>query len=454
MPPHTAKAPLPVRVPRRVVMRRVLRLALNPLGGFSRYIQEYGPSVLLDVGGSRRSIVTTDPDLIQHVLQRHHRNYEKSEIQTDQMGKYIGYGLLTNTGASWLRQRRLIQPGFHKQRMEGLVKEMQSTIAQTCAKLDQALEQKADVNISHFTLQLTFSIIARAIFTDGFNEEDTRKLNEAVDKIQGFVIYPIRLPFLRPIVRWIGLEAKYQQLSNDVGEQLMQRVSTRRASQIPQDDLLQMLLDSRYEDNGQAMENAQLIDEIKILFAAGHETSANALAWILYLLAKHPQEADKARAEIQQLPHPISMDALRQLPYLTAIIEEGMRLYPPAWITDRVALEDDQFGDYPIPKNMVVAPYIYGLHHSEAIYPDAEKFLPERMLAEEKKKRHAFAFIPFGGGPRLCIGSHFAMLEMQLVLLHLLSHYTFLPPEKTIVPKPFLTLRPAQPIRLRLERRS
>lgn len=450
MPPHTAKAPRPVRVPRRVVMRRVLRLALDPLGGFNRYIQEYGTSVLLDVGGSRRSIVTTDPDLIQHVLQRHHRNYEKSEIQTDQMGKYIGYGLLTNTGESWLRQRRLIQPGFHKQRMKGLVKEMQSTIAQTCAKLDQALEQQADVNISHFTLQLTFSIIARAIFTDGFNEQDTQKLNEAVDKIQGFVIYPIRLPFLRPIVRWIGLEAKYQQLSNDVGEQLMQRVNTRRASKIPQDDLLQMLLDSRYEDNGQDMEDAQLIDEIKILFAAGHETSANALAWILYLLAKHPEEADKARAEIAQLPHPISMDALRQVPYLTAIIEEGMRLYPPAWITDRVALENDQFGDYTIPKNMVVAPYIYGLHHSEAIYPDAEKFLPERMLAEEKKKRHPFAFIPFGGGPRLCIGSHFAMLEMQLVLVHLLRHYAFSPPEKTIHPKPFLTLRPAQPIRLRL----
>lgn len=449
---QTTKVPLPVRVPRSVVMRRVLRLALNPLGGFNRYIKEYGPSVLLDIGGSRRSIVTTDPDLIQHVLQRHHRNYEKSEIQTDQMGKYIGYGLLTNTGANWLQQRRLIQPGFHKQRMESLVREMQSTIVQTCAQLDQALKQQANVNISQFTLQLTFSIIARAIFTDGFNEQDTRKLNEAVDKIQGFVIYPIRLPFLRPIVRWIGLEAKYQRLSRDVGEQLMQRVSARRASQTPQDDLLQMLLDSRYEDNGQAMEDAQLIDEIKILFAAGHETSANALAWILYLLAKHPEEANKARAEIQQLPHSISMDALRQVPYLTAIIEEGMRLYPPAWITDRVALEDDQFGDYPIPKNMVVAPYIYGLHHSEAIYPDAEKFLPERMLAEEKKKRHPFAFIPFGGGPRLCIGSHFAMLEMQLVLVHLLRHYDFAPPEKTIQPKPFLTLRPAQPIRLRLAR--
>lgn len=448
---------LPVRVPRSKVMRRVLGLALDPLKGFNRYLREYGQSVLLEVGGSRRSIVTTDPDLIQHVLQKNHRNYEKSEIQTDQMGKYIGYGLLTNTGESWLQQRRLIQPGFHKQRMQSLVDEMQLTIEKSFQQLDAQLARSPTVDISQFTLRLTFDIIAKAIFTDGFDETQTRQLNKVVDRIQSFIIYPIRLPFLRPFIRWSGLEKHYQSLATKVGEQMLVRIDNRRHSDIPKDDLLQMLLDSRYEDTGEPMDNQHLIDEIMILFAAGHETSANALGWIAYLLEKHPKEVALAAAEIKHVlaDRRPSFDDLKQLPYLTAIIEEGMRLFPPAWITDRVALADDDYKGYAIPKDTVVAPYIYGLHHREDYYPDAEKFIPQRMLAEFKKERHPYAFIPFGGGPRLCIGLHFAMMEMQLVLIHLLRNYQLSSAGQGIVkPKPFLTLRPIKHILLNVSKQS
>ncbi len=448
---------LPVRVPRFKVMRRVFRLALDPLNGFNRYLHEYGQSVLLEVGGSRSSIITTDPDLIQHVLQKNHRNYEKSEIQTDQMGKYIGYGLLTNTSESWLKQRRLIQPGFHKQRMQSLVDEMQLTIEKSFQQLDAQLLQTPRVNISQFTLRLTFDIIAKAIFTDGFNDEETRQLNTAVDRIQSFIIYPIRLPFLRPFIRWSGLEKRYQAIAAAVGQQILLRIEARRNSQSPKDDLLQMLLDSRYEDTGEPMDNQQLIDEIMILFAAGHETSANALGWIAYLLEKHPAETALAANEINDLlaAREPNFDDLKQLPYLTAIIEEAMRLFPPAWITDRVALADDDYKGYPIPKDRVVAPYIYGLHHREDFYPEPEKFMPHRMLAEQKKERHPYAFIPFGGGPRLCIGLHFAMMEMQLVLIHLLRNYQLSSAGQGIVqPKPFLTLRPIKPIFLNIRKQA
>lgn len=435
----------------------MIPLAFNPLKGFGRYLEEYGPSFILDVGGSRRTIFTTDPDLIQYVLQKNHRNYEKSEIQTDQMGKYLGYGLLTNSGQSWLRQRRLIQPGFHRQRMQAIVTEMQHTIEKHCADLDATIASGEEVDIQKFTLQLAFRIIARAIFTDGFSYEQMEALDDAMTRIQQFIIFPIRLPFLQPVVKGLGYEKKYVDLSGAIGDQIMERVNARRNSGTPKDDLLQMLLDSRYEASGEPMEDRQLIDEIMILFAAGHETSANALAWMLYLLDQHPEVTATIRAEINEKLGPDevpNMQQLREFTYLTATIEEVMRLYPPAWISDRKAQADDSFKGVEITEGMVVAPYFYGLHRRADLYEDPLAFKPERMLPEAKKQRHPYSYLPFGGGPRMCVGFHFAMLEMQLAMIHLLRHYTFTGRKgQNIKPKPFITLRPAQPIKMKVTKR-
>jgi cytochrome P450 len=431
-------------------------MALNPIKGFKKYLDEFGETFILDAGGSRRSIFTTNPDLIQYVLQKNHRNYEKSEIQTDQLGKYIGYGLLTNSGSHWLRQRRLIQPGFHRKRMESLVTEMQRTIEQHCTDLNANIESGEPIEIQKFTLQLTFRVIARAIFTDGFTYDQMEELDDAMADIQSYVVYPIRLPFLRPVVKALGYEKKYVDLSEAIGDQMLERVNERRNGGQSKDDLLQMLIDSRYEDDGEPMADRQLIDEIMILFAAGHETSANALAWTIYLLGEHPDVKEKIRQEMteqlasDEVP---SMEKLRDLPYLTAVLEESMRLYPPAWISDRVALEDDEFEGIKIPKGMVVVPYFFGLHRHPDLYDDPLAFKPERMLAEEKKKRHSYSFLPFGGGPRMCVGFHFAMLEMQLAMIYLLRNYEFTcvggqGPE----PKPYLTLRPDRKIMMRVEK--
>lgn len=448
----------PPRVPKLTILRRMIGLARNPIQGFNRYIREYGHTFHLDIGGSRSSFVTIDPDLIQHVLQRNHRNYEKSEIQTDQMGKYLGYGLLTNSGSHWLQQRRLIQPGFHRQRMQMLVTEMQHTIEQHCKELDEAAAQEAIIPVEEFTLQLAFRIIARAIFTDGYSKAQMEELDATMTKIQEYIVYPIRLPFLRPFAKISGYDAHYIKLSKDIGDQIMERIKARRKSAESKDDLLQMLIDSRYEDTGEPMEDQQLIDEIMILFAAGHETSANALAWTIYLLAKHPDVKEKLREEIAREladnPKP-DMAALKALPYLTAVLEESMRLYPPAWISDRVALGDDQFNDLKIPKDIVVVPYFYGLHRNPELYEDPHAFKPERMLPAAKKKRHPYAYLPFGGGPRLCIGLHFAMLEMQLAMIYLLRHYEFTAVDnREILPKPFLTLRASQSIQMRVTKLS
>ncbi len=424
------------RVPRPTVLRNLLRLARRPIPVFTEYLERYGDNFILSVGGTRVTHFTRDAEVARHVLQRNHRNYEKSEIQTEQVGKYLGFGLLTNSGEDWLRQRRLIQPGFHRRRMAALTAEMQSVIEEECARTAGS----GTVDLFGFTRQVAFRIIVRALFTRGFGEEETRRLHTILDQLQAYVIYPIRLPFLRGILRWSGQEKRHLALAQESRELIRQQVTNRRRTRGPApDDLLQMLLDTRYEDTGEPMSDEQLIDEIIILFAAGYETSANALAWTFWLLLKHPAELARLRAAPTD-------------EYFTQVIEESMRLYPPAWITDRVALGPDDAAGFTIDTGMVIGLFIYGIHHNPRYYDDPEAFRPERMHPDRKKERHPFSFMPFGGGPRLCIGHHFAMLEMQLFLRHLVEHYqlTAVGALPQPVAKPYVTLHQDRPVPVQL----
>lgn len=440
------------------VLRDILRLARQPVTVFSDYHRALGENYHFSVSRVRRTHMTTDADVVQHVLQRNHRNYEKSEIQSDQMARYLGRGLLTNNGSSWLRQRRLIQPGFHRQRLAALVTEMNAVIQRQCDFLDREIAGERAIDLYSFTQDTAFQIITRAIFTDGFGAAETRRLNGVMDTIQGYMIYPIRMPFLRKPLRWLGQERKHLNLAQSVRDEMLDIINQRRNGGTGQDDLLQMLMESRYEDDGSPMTDKQLIDEIIILFAAGYETSANALSWILYLLTQHSDVLGKVRAEIREVQSrgPIDFDSVRQLRYLTQVIEESMRLYPPAWITDRVALADDRVKDMDIAKGTVVGVFIYGVHHSGRYYEAPEEFWPERMATEAKKGRHPFAFLPFGGGPRLCIGNHFAMLEMQLFLARILDQYDFVPVSGQLPPglKPIITLHMDRRVRVNVTRRT
>lgn len=232
-----------------------------------------------------------------------------------------------------------------------------------------------------------------------------------------------------------------------------QLIAKRRASGIQRDDLMQMLLDSRYEDTEEGMTDQQLIDEAAILFVAGHETSANTLSWTLYLLAQHPDVLKKVKAELNTVcpGRAPTFAELRQLTYLTQVINESMRLYPPAWITDRVPLEDDQVNGITIPKGTMVSVFIYGLHHQKESWNEPEVFRPERFNNENRKNRPPFSFMPFGGGPRLCIGNNFAMMEIQLVLAAVLRRFKIrINTDYPISVKPLITLRPANGIRMYL----
>ena len=433
-------------VPRRVSLPTTLAFVHDPIGGLTKFGKEYGQSYYFYVGGVEKSLITTDPKVAQHVLQRNHRAYEKSPLQTEQVSRYVGKGLLTNTGSSWLRQRRLIQPGFHRQRLQALTQIMQVVIDQEGDRLAKRLQTDGpEVDMYEEMLNLAFRVVARAIFSEDIEEEELVDFGDKITRIQEHVIREVRLPFLRWYFKLSGKQKTYLQLSKDILNIQRRFIDRRTKAGITRDDLLQMLLDSRYEDTGLPMEEQQLIEETGILFVAGHETSANALAWTFYLLAQHPEALERVRTELETVcpGRPPTFTELRQLTYLTQVINESMRLYPPAWITDRVALEDDQVGDLEIPKGTVVVPFIYGIHHEERIWEEPEAFRPERFSPEQKKVQPPFTFLPFGGGPRLCIGNSFAMMEMQLLLASWLRRFSFhLTPNQVIRAKPLITLRP------------
>ncbi len=455
------------QVPRWLTLSQSLKKARDPVGNLNKVLAAYGDTVNLYLGGVKPSVVTRDPALMQHILQKNHRRYHKSDL-THGLLRYLGKGLLTNEGADWLRQRRLIQPGFHRQKLTGLTRLMRAAADEWVAELAaQNAGQNGSVELdAHAAMtRVAFRIVAQSVFGDALSDAELTQLSDWLTAIQWFYVTTIRQPYLRPL-HWLrGSYGQHDALARQLRELVRQGIARHRAAAAalppgaaPPDDLLQMLLDARYEDTGEPMAEDQLVDELNILLVAGHETSANALTWAFYLLARHPEVQEKLVAEVErELPggQPPEFPDLPRVPYALHVVQEAMRLYPPAWIIDRVATEDDEFQGQFIAKGSVFSLYVYGLHHHAGLWPDAEVFRPERFAVEAQPPLPTYGYLPFGGGPRLCVGSHFALTELQLVLIQTLRRYRVLPTAATPPGlNPLITLRPNGELRLRFERRA
>ncbi len=440
-------------LPRWKSIRNVPRFLKDPLGTIQKNIAEYGKTYYFHIGGVHFGIFTADPALIQHVLQKNHRNYKKSPAHFDTIAHFLGNGLLTSEGPFWLRQRRLIQPGFHKDRLALLIDQMQDVIQEELKVLDEK-SSTGPIDMYEAMISLTFNIIARSIFSQSFKEEELLRLSEHITAIQAYAIREIRAPFLGFWRKWTGELARHERMALASAQMVLELIEARRQSNTFEDDLLQMLLDARYEDDGSPMSAEQLLAEVNILFVAGHDTSANALSWTCYLLARHPEAMEKVRKETTQVLNSrrATFEDLTSLSYTRQVLEEAMRLYPPAWITDRIAHQDDTYQELRIPRGAFVITYIYGAHHDPDHWEDPEVFRPERFESKEARKNPAY--LPFGAGPRLCIGNYFAMMEMQLAIINLVERYNFelldeLPPE----PLALITLRPKNGLMIHLRKR-
>jgi cytochrome P450 len=444
-------------VPRLRTVLNSFRFVRVPLEVLDGYLKGNGDTMKIFIGGVYPAILTTNPEIIQHVLQKNHRNYKKSSIQLDTLARYLGHGLLTSEGEYWLRQRRLIQPGFHRQRLGALCELMLDVIDERLDRLARQSENGAPADMYPHMMETAFRIMARSLFSVDMPEEELRALSKHITALQEFMIREIRQPFMKPWFRLNGQMRRHLRLTQSVRDIILRYIRERRRSGESRDDLLQMLLDVRYEDTGEAMSESQILDEAIILLVAGHETSACALAWTCYLLGRHPEAARRMRAEYDAVlgaSRP-NFDDLAQLTYTLQVIEESMRLYPPAWITDRIAIDDDEVAGLPIPAGMVMAIYIYGAHRSAAVWEDSERFDPERFEKNRRKAHPPFSYLPFGGGPRLCIGNNFALMEMQLVMARLLRRFDLeLLPGQSINPLPLITMRPKEGVRMRLSARA
>ena len=444
------------KVSRWKSLSNIRKVVDNPLPVLLQYFEENGDTFSMPMGGTKKGIFTIDPEIVQYVMQKNNRNYRKSEIQTVMIGQFAGKGLLTTNGSYWLRQRRLIQPGFHRKKLSALSDIMLKVVQESLDDLDKYAETNQTFDITDEMTRLAFKIVAKSLFTTSVSDDEMMTLADNVQKLQEYIVGRLRQPYLAPWFYLSGKHKKIFKVSDESRAIILRIIKERRESGETHDDLLDMLLSARYEDTNEGMTDIQLLDEALIIFVAGHETSANALAWAFYLLCKHPDATQKIKDEYQEHvgDRQIEFTDFPKLKYTTQVIQETMRIYPPAWIIDRISNEADEIKDFSIPKNTIVNPFIYGLHHSKKLWNEPEKFKPERFEKENIKSKPAYAYMPFGGGPRLCIGNSFAMMEMQMVVSELLKKYDFtLLENQRIEAMPYITLQPKYGIKMKVKKK-
>ncbi|HET9486704.1 MAG TPA: cytochrome P450 [Chryseosolibacter sp.] len=416
---------------------RTYKQVKDPIGSMEESMERFNGTYSVNLG-SRRLIATQDPGFIDYVLKTNHKNYNKSAILTEQLGRFLGKGLLTSNGEYWLKQRRLIQPGFHPEKIHSLYAIIKSTIDKFIAGFPAA----DNVDVYPLMNTLAFEIVINTLFNVKVPPDTRMELSRFITDTQDFVIRDIRQPHKSWWFKISGEVKKNLEKSKGARQIIRSIIRTRKNSGRKFNDLLDMLLDARYEDTGLPMEENQVIDEILILLIAGHETTANALSWTLYLLANHPEELQKLRSSARNL----TVEESVSHPELNAVIYESMRLYPPAWISDRVTLHDDAYRQFTFPGETIVILFYYGLHRDKRYWENPTAFLPERFVNVRGSKDKPKAYYPFGAGPRLCIGNNFAMAEMTIFLQAMVQQFDLVPTSFIPRLKPLVTLRPDQVI--------
>jgi cytochrome P450 len=423
-------------------------MAANPVNVLSKYTAAFGDTFRFYLGGLKEAIVTTDPAVIQHVLKTNAENYEKSEIQVKRMGHFLGKGLLTTHGEAWRTQRRLIQKGFDRRLLDALSTIMQDSLTESLRDFD-AQVQAGSVDIYPHLMKMTFAMVARSLFGARLKDEDIDLVSHTICTVQEFIVRQTIQPYLNPWFSVSGELRKHEEMRARADDVLMEYIKQRR-NQPPGQDLLQTLMDARYSD-GEAMSDELVLSESMQLLVAGHETSSNSLSWLLYLLSSRPDCLEKVRQEFDSVlgDAPLGHADLPGLEFTTQVIQESLRLYPPFWMIDRMAVADDSIGDIAIPAGSTVIVYVYGAHHAPRHWENPESFDATRFVKGSEKLRTPFTYLPFGGGPRVCIGNHYAMLQILMILSVLLRKYDFaLTSGQTIEARPMVILRPKHGIRM------
>ena len=388
--------------------------------------------------GQPQSFLVNRPEWVRHVLVDRHAFYSKDTPINSGFDTTIASALLTSEGDVWRRQRTLVQPFFSRRRGPAFAGVVCETFDHMSREWDAAAARGEPIDFSFAMSQLTFRVTAAALFHADTSEWDSRLVHILTDA----------LPVLTD-------ESKEPfRIAQVVLHELTSRLVEERLAAPVLDDLFGALRTAGTDDGSKR----GLLDHVKTMLLAGYETTASVITWASYLLATHASRMAELRTHIDSVigDRPLTHQDLPSLPLLTAVVKETMRLYPPAWIIGRRALEPDRIGDTDIPAQSVVAISPYTLHRHTRYWSDPETFDPHRFLDEEAERKHeAFAYIPFGAGPRTCIGSNLALVEAPLVIGRLLQRYRLtLENTEPVHPRGIFVLVPHVPITMRLSRRS
>jgi cytochrome P450 len=423
--------------------------ALNqsPLEMFSE-LARYGDIVGIRVVNFR-NIFVNHPDLIEEVLIGHPRRYTKGRVLRANRHVF-GQGLLTSEGDFWLRQRRLVQPAFHRTQISAYAE----TMVEYAQRMLESWRGGEERDVHQEMMRLTLQIVVKTLF-DADVARDAQDVGKSLALLLELGANFRRTLFIPP---WMPTPTNLR-IKREIAfiESILYRIiGERRASGRDTGDLLSMLLHAQDED-GSRMTDKQLRDETITLFLAGHETTASSLSWTWWLLARNPAVEAKLHGELDGVlgGRAPSHEDLPRLPYTGNVITESLRLYPPAWGLARVAVENHELAGYPVKKGMGVAMAQWVVHRDTRWYDAPEEFRPERWEGDFIKRIPRFAYFPFGGGPRQCIGNSFALMEGALILATIAQKYRLrLVPDHPVVPLASITLRPRYGVRVRLESRE
>jgi cytochrome P450 len=460
--PHTQTAKVPILPPQKRppgphenwLIGSARTIQRDPLGFNVSMFQRYG-----NVAAIRFLMWPTymiyHPQDVKHVLQENHRNYSKDTYLIHFLRPLLGQGLFSNDGPSWLQQRRLMQPAFHRKQLATFGMLMTGATTSLLEHWQNATTRDQPLDVAREMMRLTLRIVGQALFSiDLSDETDTvgQAFTALLTSISDYIFNPVP-PLNIPTPRNRRIRKSIRTLDGVVQE----IITAHRRLDADTSDLLSMLLLARDEETGEGMNDRQVRDEVMTLLLAGHETTSNALTWTWYLLSQHPDAESRLHAELEQvlggsIP---TVEDLPRLPYTRMVLEEALRLYPPVVGFNRKTLRDDEVGGYVVPANTLIWLSPYMTHRHPDFWENPDVFDPERFSPERSTGRPHFAYFPFGGGPRLCIGSTFAMMEAQLILATVAQRYRLrLVPDHQVEPQVMLTLRPRHGLAMTLHERA
>ncbi len=442
--PSLERPPGPSRLQ---ALRLVPMIRRNPIHFFQHMLQAYGPISHFHILREHVYLVQ-DPEWIEQILVSRAKFYHKSPLYRE-LQRVIGQGLLTAEDDQWKKERRLLQPAFHAKRLQLYGDIMREEAEVVCRRWFDRLGSQAffETDLLAEMMELTFAIVGRCLFqTDlsRYTEQVKHSLDTALVEITERVTQLIPPPIWLPLPGHRRLLRSLAALEEIVQDLIKERI------QNPTDDILSLMLQS-VDEQGNAMSAKQIRDETLTLILAGHETTANALTWTFYLLDKNRDSLLQAAQEASKVQAGADF---REANFLRAVFDESLRLFPPAWEIERRATVTHTIqtssGEVLIPENTNIAMCIYMMHRDERFWPESHRFLPERFLED---RRHGFAYLPFGGGPRICIGNQFAINEAMIILSALLARFdvqTLVDPD----PAPLVTLRPRKGMPVRIRKRK